>query len=136
VINYAWPENTPFKLILEKDVATDTLDNKYVKTDTLSFTSKKETDYGSIDIRIDEIDSSKHPVLLIVKDNKIVFKQSIELPRYQIKLFNPGEYQLRMLYDNNQNGNGIQEIIGKKFSPKRLSLENNLSSSRQTGIMS
>ena len=120
IINYAWPENTAFKLILEKDLATDTLDNKYIKTDTISFTSKKETDYGSIDIRIDDIDSSKHPVLLIVKENKIVFKQKIKLPRYQIKLFNPGEYQLRMLYDNNENGQWDTGDYWKKIQPEKV----------------
>ena len=103
-INYVWPENNLFKLIIEKDFATDTLDNKYTQTDTLSFTSKRESEYGSIDIKIDSVDTFKHPILLFTKDNKIVFKQKIEQPRYKIRLFNPGGYQLSVLYDTNNNG--------------------------------
>ena len=119
-INHSWPENTSFKLILEKDLATDTLDNKYVKTDTLSFSSKKESEYGSIDIRIDEIDTSNHPILLLIKENKIFLKQKIQLPRYQIKLFNPGEYQMSVLYDENNNGTWDTGNYWKKLQPEKV----------------
>lgn len=120
IISYRWPENTSYKLIIEKDVAIDTLDNKYTQNDTISFTSKRESEYGSIDIKIDTIDTSIHPILLFTKDNKIAFKQKIQLPRYQIKLFNPGEYQLSMLYDINNNGEWDTGDYWEKRQPERV----------------
>lgn len=119
-ISYRWPENTSYKLIIEKDVAIDTLDNKYTQNDTISFTSKRESEYGSIDIKIDTIDTSVQPILLLIKDNKIAFKQKIQLPRYQIKLFNPGEYQLSMLYDLNNNGEWDTGDYWEKRQPERV----------------
>lgn len=104
VFDVKWPENTEYKLIVQKDFATDSLNNKYIKTDTLSFITKRTTEYGSLDIKIDRIDTALHPIILLKKENKIFLQQKIEEKRYRIKLFKPGDYQLEILYDLNNNG--------------------------------
>ncbi len=104
VFDIKWPENTEYKLIVQKDFATDSLNNKYIKTDTLSFITKRTTEYGSLDIKIDRIDTALHPIILLKKENKIFLQQKIEEKRYRIKLFKPGDYQLEILYDLNNNG--------------------------------
>jgi hypothetical protein len=44
-IKSTWKEGEKYNLIIEKDFASDTLDNAILKTDTLEFNAKKESDY-------------------------------------------------------------------------------------------
>ncbi|MDP4211790.1 MAG: Ig-like domain-containing domain [Bacteroidota bacterium] len=102
---YQWTPDTKYHLILEKDFAEDTLGEKLLKTDTISFATKKETDYGTLLLRFRNLNLGLHPVLLFYQNDKLiisyVFGKSI---RYSNKLFDPGDYDLRILYDDNQNG--------------------------------
>lgn len=120
IIDHKWTENTAYNLILEKDFATDTLDNKFMKTDTIGFSSKKESDYGSIDLRIVNIDSNQHPILLLMKDNKIFLQQQVKQEKYKIKLFNPGEYQVSVLFDSNNNGKWDTGNYWKRLQPEKV----------------
>ncbi|MCE2847541.1 MAG: Ig-like domain-containing protein [Chitinophagaceae bacterium] len=120
IIKHPWTENTAYNLILEKDFALDTMDNKFMKTDTIGFTSKKESDYGSIDIKIANIDSNLHPILLLLKENKIVLQQQAKQEKYKIKLFNPGEYQISILFDINNNGKWDTGNYWKKRQPEKV----------------
>jgi len=120
IIQHSWTENTTYNLILEKDFAMDTMDNKFMKTDTIGFTSKKESDYGSIDIKIANIDSNLHPILLLMKDSKIFLQQQAKQEKYKIKLFNPGEYQISILFDINNNGKWDTGNYWKKLQPEKV----------------
>lgn len=99
-----WKENTRYNLVLQKDFAADTAGRQLLKTDTLTFTTKKETDYGNLAIRIRNIDTAKNPVLQFVQNGQVVFSVSIKSGVFNQKLFLPGEYNLRILYDINGNG--------------------------------
>ncbi len=101
----AWTENTGYRLILQKDFADDTLGQKLLKIDTISFRTKKETDYGILRLRFKNLDLNRHPVLLFLQSDKIMVSAPIGRSlRYNNKLFVPGDYELRILYDTNQNG--------------------------------
>lgn len=115
---HKWKENTAYNLVLEKEFATDTMGNKFIKTDTIAFNSKKESDYGSMDIRFDNIDTNAHAIMLLIKDNKTVLKLPIINSRHQIKLFNPGEYQISVLFDRNNNGKWDTGNYWKKLQPE------------------
>jgi hypothetical protein len=102
---YGWKENTGYRLILQKDFAEDTLGEKLLKIDTIIFRTKKESDYGNLRLRFRNLDLNLHPVLLFFKGDKIVLSYPIGRSlRYNNKLFIPGDYELRILYDTNQNG--------------------------------
>jgi uncharacterized protein (DUF2141 family) len=115
-----WTENTEYKLIIEKDFATDTLDHKVMKTDTLSFSTKKESEYGSLDIKLEKIDSTLHPIIFLKKESKVFLKQKLEQKRYRIKMIAPGEYTIEILYDLNNNGKWDTGDYWKKRQPERL----------------
>lgn len=122
-INYPWKEQTNFRLILPKDAILDTGGNGLVKTDTLKFTTKKEADYGSIRLRFSNINLQKHPVLQIFQSDKLV--ESIPLTSFELvrKLFRSGSYELRILYDANQNGVWDTGSFGKvKKQPEIVQL--------------
>jgi Bacterial Ig-like domain len=102
---YSWKEDTRYHLILQKDFAEDTLAEKLLKIDTFSFKTKKESDYGNLRLRFRNLDLSLHPVLQFVQGDKIVLSFTVGRSlRYNNKLFDPGQYEMRILYDTNQNG--------------------------------
>lgn len=99
-----WKPQTPYYLILQRDAVLDTINAKIAKSDTLKFTTKSEKDYGTVKIRFNKIDTNAHKVLLIYKESKLY--ESIKITQREIvkKLYQPGEYELKILIDKNNNG--------------------------------
>ena len=103
-IHFNWKEEQFFKLILQQDAFADSTGTDLAKVDTINFKTKSEGDYGSIRLRFANIDLTKKPVLLLLQNNDIV--EAIPLIREELfrKLYKPGDYELRILYDENGNG--------------------------------
>ena len=99
-----WQPGMRYNLILDKDFAEDTLGRKLLKTDTISFTTKQQADYGSIKVVFPNIDLTQNPVLQFSQNGRIVNTFPINGPEIYQQLFNPGEYDLSLLYDKNKNG--------------------------------
>jgi len=99
-----WKESTRYNLILDKDFAEDSSGRKLLKTDTLNFTTRKQADYGSLKISFTNIDLSKNPVLQITQNGTVVNAFPLSASELYQPLFNPGEYELSILYDENKNG--------------------------------
>ena len=99
-----WKQGTRYQLILDPAFAEDSLGRRLLKTDTLSFATRKAAEYGSLSIRLRNIDLSQNPVLQFVQNNNVV--QSVPIPSgtFTQALFLPGDYELRVLYDRNGNG--------------------------------
>lgn len=103
-IGYNWPAAEPFKLLVPKGSVTDSLGNTTAKSDTLSFYTKRETDYGLIKFKFPNIDTSRHPVLQITERNEVINSYSLTSNQLVIKRYKPGSYDLRILFDANKNG--------------------------------
>ncbi|TMI96652.1 MAG: hypothetical protein E6H08_04115 [Bacteroidetes bacterium] len=99
-----WKENTRYNLILDKDFAEDSSGRKLLKTDTLNFITRKQDDYGSLKISFTNIDLSKNPVLQVSQNGTVVKTFPFSSAELYQPLFNPGEYDLSILYDENKNG--------------------------------
>jgi hypothetical protein len=99
-----WKENTLYNLILDKDFAEDTSGRKLFKTDTLSFTTKKQADYGSVKIVFTNINLAQNPVLQLSQGGQVVKSFPLTTSELYQPLFSPGEYDLSILYDENKNG--------------------------------
>jgi hypothetical protein len=114
-----WKENTLYNLILDKEFAEDTLGRKLLKTDTLSFTTKKQTDYGSLKINFLNIDLSKNPVLQISQAGQAIKTFPLTTSEIYQLLFPPGDYELSILYDKNKNGRWDPgQFFGVKLQPE------------------
>jgi len=100
----SWKENTLYNLILDKEFAEDTLGKKLLKTDTLHFTTKKQSDYGSLKVSFTNIDLSQNPVLQFSQNNQVVKTFTLASNEIYQSLFNPGDYDLSILFDKNKNG--------------------------------
>lgn len=120
-LQYPWKENTQYHLIFDKDFGVDTLGNKLLKDDTISFVTRKTADYGSIRLKLLNLDTSRNPVLLLLQNNLVVDSAIMTSPDFYRQLLPPGEYELRILEDNNKNGKWDPgEFFGKHKQPELI----------------
>ena len=114
-----WKENTRYNLILDKDFAEDSSGRKLLKTDTLNFTTRKQDDYGSLKLSFTNIDLSKNPVLQVSQNGPVVKTFPLRAAELYQPLFNPGEYELSILYDENKNGHWDPgKFFGERKQPE------------------
>lgn len=129
-VSYPWKEQMPYRLIIDSSFATDTGGVRLAGIDTLSFRTRALSDYGSLTLHfeyglpadttfhapegegvtfeppaIEPSDSGDHYVALLLRDKEVV--ATAPLPgnlQWHIGYLNPGDYQLRILKDDNGNG--------------------------------
>ena len=119
-IKNQWQDNTDYKLIIPKDFATDTLGTALVKSDTIRFKTKKESDYGSIKITFKNLEKFKNPVLQFVSNNEVVNSFPLPSVQWSVKLLIPGDYEVRILEDLNQNGIWDPGNYHLKLQPEKV----------------
>ncbi|MBC7826137.1 MAG: Ig-like domain-containing protein [Chitinophagaceae bacterium] len=118
---YPWTENTAFNLIIDKDFAEDTAGRKLLRNDTLNFRTKKEKEYGLVRLRFPNLDLTKSPVLLFIQNDKVVRSHVFTNKEFYAKIFQPGEYELRLLFDENKNGEwDTGEFFGNRRQPEKV----------------
>jgi hypothetical protein len=117
----SWKENTVYHLVLDKDFADDSSGKKLLKTDTLSFKTKKLSDYGSLKIKFKNMDMARNPVLIFLSGGALFKSVPLTGPDYSATLFLPGDYDLRILFDENKNGIwDTGQFFGKRRQPERV----------------
>lgn len=92
-----------YLLVIDRNFAIDTLGIALLKNDTIPFTMKNESEYGSIRLNFTNLEKFKHPVLQFVSKNEIVASFALSSSIFEQKLIAPGEYTLRILDDENGN---------------------------------
>lgn len=103
-INTTWQPATRYNLLLPKNAIEDSSGNLLTRTDTINFTTKKVEDYGSVLIRFSNLDVARKPVLQFVQTEEVKLSFPISTNQWSDKMFPPGEYTIRILYDENGNG--------------------------------
>ena len=118
-IVFPWEADTDYKLLVPQKSIQDTLSNFLIKADTLRFKTKPESSYGTATLRINGFQQFEHPVLLLIQDQKVKFSYPITQNLLRIPLLPPGDYQLKLLMDANQNGRwDTGQFMGKKLQPE------------------
>ncbi|MEO8174535.1 MAG: hypothetical protein ABI581_15675 [Sediminibacterium sp.] len=97
-------EKQYFTLILGKDAFTDSAGITLSKADTLQFKTKSEAQYGSVRLHFNNLDLSKNPVLQVIQNKVVVQSVVLTANEWYQRLITPGQYQLRLLFDENKNG--------------------------------
>lgn len=103
-LEYAWKENTPYRLIVDSSFALDTGGLHLPKPDTTSFTTKSLSDYGTLALHFVDVDSSQHYVVQLVQRDQVLFSSPLENNVWKKAFLNPGDYGIRILKDDNGNG--------------------------------
>lgn len=115
----AWKENTLYNLVYETDFAEDTSGRRILKKDTLSFRTREKISYGELKLNFKNLELSKIPVLQFVQNGTVAISAPLTTNQYSNSLFNPGDYELRILFDENKNGIWDPgEFFGKRIQPE------------------
>jgi hypothetical protein len=121
MIEFPWEANTNYKLILPQKAIQDSLANYLVKSDTIRFKTHPESNYGTAILRINGYQQFENPVLLLTQENKVKFSFAITQNILRIPLLPPGDYQLKLLTDKNQNGIwDTGKFKGQKLQPEQV----------------
>ncbi|MCF6402030.1 Ig-like domain-containing protein [Chitinophaga filiformis] len=110
-VHFDWKEGKPYRLIIPKESVADTAGIQPAKADTISFAAKKESDYGKIILTLTLSDSTKamvsdtmHYVAQLVSNKEVKYSGKIERNTWVQKRITPGEYEVWILLDDNNNG--------------------------------
>jgi hypothetical protein len=123
LIRYPWKENTKFHLLVPKKAVMDSLHNFLIKADTVGFVTKSAAAYGAVQMRISGYQGLIKPLLLLTKEDKVLFSYPISKNLLQISMLPPGEYVLKILEDRNGNGVWDTGSYGKqKIQPEHISI--------------
>jgi hypothetical protein len=116
-----WLQNADYKLIIQKDFATDTSGLfSLAKTDTIRFKTKGETDYGIVKLKFLNFDKDKNPVLQFIQSDVVVSSYPLTSATWSAPMFNPGEYEMRILFDDNKNGKWDPGNFAQKKQPEKV----------------
>ncbi len=118
-ITAKWLEDRPYRLIINSAAIADSQGNSIAKNDTLRFVTKKEADYGNVVLHFSNIDLTKHPVLQFVVADEIKESYALTGNDWNKNLFKPGEYEIRILFDSNNNGKWDTGDFSKKIQPEK-----------------
>lgn len=114
-----WKPGESYRLILKETAIEDSAGNLLKKTDTLSFTARKEAAYARITLRFSNYDQQKNPVLQFVMSDVVKFSFPLNGAEWSSSRFAPGEYELRILYDDNKDGVWTPGNYEKKLAPEK-----------------
>ena len=102
------------------------MNNFLLKSDTVKFVIKPATAYGTVLIRTNGFQQFKHPILLLTQDDKIKYSYPITQPIIRIPQILPGDFVLKILEDENENGIWDTGVYGSiKKQPEKIRLVGN-----------
>lgn len=120
IVKTKWAEEFDYRLIITKGAVTDIADSSVTKTDTIRFQTKSAADYGNVVLRFNKLDSASSLVIQFVQDEIIKESFPLTAKEWSYKLFPPGEYEIRILYDANKNGKWDPGSYSKKRQPEKV----------------
>ena len=114
-----WKENTLYNLVFETDFAEDTSGRRILKKDTISFRTREKSSYSELKLNFKNADLINNPVLQFVQNGIVILSAPLTTNQYSNSLFNPGDYELRILFDENKNGIWDPgDFFGKRKQPE------------------
>ena len=114
-----WQEAAEYRLIMDTTALSDSANNHLTKADTIRFAAKQQSDYGNVVLRFSNLDLSNHPVLQFVQGDEIKNSYPLTSLEWSNKFINPGEYEIRILFDSNNNGKWDTGNYSKKLQPEK-----------------
>jgi hypothetical protein len=119
ILTAKWQEATENLLIMDTTAISDSADNHIAKADTIRFTTRQLSDYGNVVLRFSNIDLAKHPVLQFIQGEEIRNSYPLVSMEWSNKYVIPGEYDIRILFDDNNNGKWDPGNYSQKLQPEK-----------------
>ncbi len=104
IISHPWKLGMEYLMIFKKGFAFDSAGLTSKQDDTLQVRAKGESDYGLLKIQFSGLNTEDNPVLQFVENNNIYKSVPLTSNTFLDRLFKPGQYELRILFDLNKNG--------------------------------
>jgi uncharacterized protein (DUF2141 family) len=114
-----WQEAMDYRIIIDTSTIVDSANNHLTKADTIRFTTKQQSDYGNVVLRFSNLDLAKHPVLQFVQEEVIKKSYPLTTLEWGNKFVSPGEYEIRIIFDDNSNGKWDPGNYSKKLQPEK-----------------
>ena len=115
----AWKPGKDYRLVIPKDAIQDSAGNFLLRNDTLRFSTRTNEDYGKVLLRFKNLDLSKRPVIQFVQGDEVKMSFALTALQWSNQLFTPGEYNIRILYDDNNNGKWDPGNFKEKKQPEK-----------------
>lgn len=116
----AWQEAAEYRLIMDTTAITDSVGNRLTKADTIKFSTRQQSDYGNVVLRFNNLNLSANPVLLLVQGDAVKKSFPLVSNQWSNKFIEPGEYEIRILFDRNKNGIWDPGDYSKKLQPEKV----------------
>lgn len=116
----AWQEAKEYRIIVDSTSFSDSSGNRISKTDTIRFVAKEIADYGKVVLRFSNLDLAQHPVLQFVLGEEVINSYPLGSAEWSNSYIKPGEYELRILYDGNNNGKWDPGDYQQKKQPEKV----------------
>lgn len=116
LISNNWKPGALYNLLIQPGSFIDSSGIGVKGFDTIDIKVRPTESYGSAKLRFVNLDTSKHPVLLLLQNDVLVKSVPLTQRDWVQKLIEPGEYEIRILYDKNRNG---QWDKGQFFGTRR-----------------
>lgn len=115
-----WQQETHYRLVMDTTAVSDSAGNHLAKQDTIRFITRKQEDYGNVVLRFSNLDLGKHPLLQFVQGEEVKESFPVKTLEWSNKMLTPGEYEVRILFDENQNGKWDHGDYSKKLQPEKV----------------
>lgn len=115
-----WQPGMQYRMIIDTSAISDSANNHLAKQDTIRFTTKTQEDYGNVVFRFSNLNLTKHPVLQFVQGDEIKNSYPVTTTEWSNKFINPGEYEIRVLFDDNNNGKWDPGNYSLKLQPEKV----------------
>lgn len=120
-LTYPWAEGTKYNVLIDTAFAEDTLGRKLLRNDTITFVTKKNSEYGLVKLRFLGLSLADHPVLQFIQGDDVKFSYTFTNNTFNAKLFKPGEYEMRIVSDRNRNGVwDTGQFFGEHRQPEKV----------------
>lgn len=112
---------TDYRLLIDEGFAKDTLGRINTPSDTIHFATRQESEYGSLKMRFTNLRISNNPILILLQNNEVKYTHIFTNREANINLIEPGEYDLRIVYDENRNGKwDTGRFFGGRRQPEKV----------------
>lgn len=119
IIKNSFGLNETYCLIIHKSLIKSNKQSSLTKTDTIKFSTLSAKDYGSIKMRT-KSNTSNIVVQVINANNVIIDAMPFSSKEIKKTIFKPGEYELRILFDENNNNTWDAGNYSQKIQPEKV----------------
>ena len=119
---YKWKDRKSYILFYPPNTFTDIFGESN-DTTRISFYSHSESDYGSITVKVRNLELEQYIIQLVSLDGLKVYRQSIFVKDTSIEMLNldPGEYRIKFIRDKNANAKWDTGNYLNKVQPETTS---------------